>query len=97
MADDFRVIIDSLGNYSLAMLDPAGVEKIRIWPDADDRTARMEICLREDHWDARSRAIQELAEIREMFLEDLSIDYSFGPSGEGARCDAQDRTAVYAA
>lgn len=97
MEDSFQVIIDSLGHYSLGALLAADIEEIRIWPDEVDRAARMELCLRDDNWDARAAAIRAMTEVREVFLEELSIEYSFGPSGDTARRDAAERTRVFAA
>lgn len=72
------MIIDSLGNYSVSMLE--GVHEVRILVDEDDRTAHMELCLRSDTWGNRERVVDQMVEIREMFIDDVSISYSFGSS-----------------
>ncbi len=78
--DEFKATVDSLGTWSLDNIPEAHV--IRILADRVDNTARMEICLRQDSWAARERAIDAMVEIREMFLDDFSITYTFGNAGE---------------
>lgn len=92
MKEDFQVIIDSLGNASLSFLSSSGVRLVRIYSDPDDQTAEVEICLAEDTWEKRNRAIHGMVELREMFMEDLSLEYRF------IRCeDADESEAVDAA
>ncbi|GGC03163.1 hypothetical protein [Cellulomonas carbonis] len=95
--DDFKVIIDSLGNYTLGALMSADVELVRVWSDEVDRSAHMEICLRDDDWDSRAKAIKAMAEVREIFIDDLALDYVFGASCAGSGQTADSRSAVFAA
>ena len=93
--ESVKVIIDSLGNYSVSMLD--GVREIRIFVDEDDRTAHMEICLDHDTWARRERVIDQMVEVREMFIDDVAISYAFGASEARELAEAEGaRSLVYA-
>lgn len=95
--DSLTVLIDSLGNYALSALAAADVHTIRIWPDEIDHTARIEICLVEDNWESRARAIKAMAEVREIFIDELAIEYAFGGSGADQSSSTRSRSAVFAA
>lgn len=92
MGEEFRVVIDSLGNASLSFLSSSGVRWIRIFSDEDAQTASMDICLTEDTWEKRTRAIHGMVVLREMFMEDLSIDYRFVACGDGEESHEVTRT-----
>ena len=87
MQDDFGVIIDSLGNMALSWVP--GVESVHIYPDAEQGTATLEVCLRTDEWQVREAAVDKMVELRSMFIDELSIDYRFTRGAED--CGAQDR------
>jgi hypothetical protein len=89
LADDWDVVIDSLGNMCLAYLGPADVDRVRIWSQPTEGSAHIEITLRKDSWENRSAAVDAMVGIRELFLDDLSFDYRFVDGDE----DAQDLSA----
>lgn len=95
--DDFKVLIDSLGNYTLSALGPADVHTVRVWPDEIDRSARIELCLVKDDWDARATAIKVMSEVREIFIEELAIEYAFGGTEAHQDASTTSRSAVFAA
>ena len=94
MEESFKVIIDTLGHWSIDMVP--GVEEIRIWSNELDHTADMTICLRDDSWAAREKAIAAMLEVRDNFIDDLSLVYSFGPAEDCVRDSSSERSAVFA-
>jgi hypothetical protein len=85
MQDDFDVIIDSLGNMALSWVPQ--VHSVRIYPDAEQGTATVEICLRTDDWRVQEAAVDKMVELRGMFIDDLSMDYRF--TDGAADCSAE--------
>ena len=84
------MVIESLGNASLSFLASAGVHSIRNSNVPADATAHMEICLIEDTWEKRARAIHSMVELREMFMDDVSLEYHFvTPEECGATADTE--------
>lgn len=75
MQDEFDVIIDSLGNMTLSWVPQA--ESVCIYPDAEQGTAVVEICLSTDDWQVHEAAVDKMVELRGMFIDDLSMDYRF--------------------
>jgi hypothetical protein len=85
VADDWDVLIDSLGNQCIAYLGRADVEKVDIWSQAAEGSAHIQITLGKDSWENRGLAVETMVEIREMFIDDLSFDYGFADGDEASQ------------
>jgi hypothetical protein len=90
VTEDFRVLIDSLGNATLGMLSSAGLTSVRIFPEEAAGTAHLILELKQDGWVQRRAALERLAEVRSMFIDDIVFDYSFCETGEGSAEDLEE-------
>ena len=81
MTNEFRILMDSLGTAALGVLGES-LEAVRIWPDEYLGTARVAIILRDDNWDARLDALTRADNLREMFLDELVLDFAFEDLGD---------------
>ena len=94
--ETFDVVIRSLGESSIVYIP--GVHLVRIFADETDRTAHMEICLHDSSWAGREAAIDSLVDLRGMFIDDLSLSYTFSTETDSELSDAaRSRSAVFAA
>lgn len=76
--DEFGALIKSLEEYTGEYLKKLRVGgKYRIFSDKLSGSAHIEICLDNPSWGVQSAAIDQMIEIRSMFLDDISIDYAF--------------------
>lgn len=82
MADEFQVLIDSLGNTSVGYLGNVA-ESVRITWNPTVSTALLNVHLREDGWAARQEAMDRLAPVREMFMDELALDFVFEACDDG--------------
>ena len=76
MEETFKVIVDSLGHSALTYIPD--VHLVRVYSDEVNRTAHLEICLHAETPDAIESAIDGVRELRGLFMDDLSLSYSFG-------------------
>ena len=77
MTDDWDVVIESLGTSCLGYLGSADVRGVRIWLQPLEGSAHIEIALGDDSVENRSRAVEAMVDVRELFIDDLSFDYRF--------------------
>jgi hypothetical protein len=75
--DDFQALMHSLGEHAVDYIGKDSLRRLDVFGDEADGAAYIEICLEENSWDERSRAIDKMLEIREMFLDEVSIEYRF--------------------
>lgn len=73
----FEALVHSLGECSVTYVGKEHLRQLTIWADELHATAHIEICLEDDSWAAREHAIDKMIEIRQMFLDDISIEYAF--------------------
>lgn len=92
----FRILMDSLGNAAVGVLGDA-VEAVRVWPDEYLGTARVGIILRNDNWDTRLDALQRVDHLREMFIDELVLEFAFEDRGDDLPAGAPDAPAANAA
>lgn len=93
MNNEAKALIDSLGNSTLGLLGDA-VELVRVSHDQYLGTAKVAIVLRLDNWENRISALRACESIREMFLDELVIDFVFEDRGEPSRDADGDRQAI---
>ncbi len=77
LVDDFQALISSLGESTVTYIGRDHLRSLDILGDEMDGTAFLQICLAEDTWDAQTRAVDKMLEIREIFLDELSVEYRF--------------------
>ncbi len=75
--DDFRVLIESLGETAVGYLKPLGLRSLTIEGDEAAGTARLAVCLSGDTWRLRGEALEKLVEIRLMFIDELALEFTF--------------------
>lgn len=96
--DEFGALITSLGEHLVVTVGKENLQRVDIFGDESDGSAHIEIVLVDDAWDRMSGAIDKMIEIREMFLDELSIDYRFADqdSETAASANARRSNFVYA-
>jgi hypothetical protein len=75
--DDFQALISSLGESTVAYVGESNLQSLLVFGDPADMTAAIELGLRENTWELQEHAIDRLLEVREIFLDELSISYCF--------------------
>lgn len=88
--EDFQALVTSLGESTVTYLGKDNLLRLDVFADEIDMTAHIEIFLRDDSWAEQSRAIDKMIELREMFIEDISIGYRF------SACDTSTSEAAHA-
>lgn len=97
VSNEARALIDSLGNSTLGLLGDA-VELVRVTHDEYLGTATVAVVLRLDNWENRISALRCCESVREMFSDELVIDFVFEDRGEPSLDHEGDRRAfAYAA
>ena len=81
----YEVTIHSLGEHVVSYLGRDHLKSVTIWGDELTATADISIVLSDDSWAEHERAIDKMIEIREMFLNDVAIDYRFDSEGSLSR------------
>lgn len=95
MEETFKVIVDSLGHSALTYIPD--VHLVRIYSDELNRTAHLEICLHAETRESLEEAIAGVIELRLLFIDDLSLSYSFGTETDAELSDrARERSLVFA-
>ena len=85
LVNEFEAVIHSMGEHVVSYLGRDNVRAVTIWGDELSGSADISIVLAEDSWAAEERAIDRMVEVREMFLDDIAIDYRFDAEGSGSR------------
>lgn len=93
LVDDFKALISSLGESTVGYIGADNLQSLHVRGHEADGTAFVEICLAENSWDEQSRVIDTMLEIREMFFDELSIEYRFIDEDSSTReaADAHER------
>ncbi len=79
--DSDQALVNSLGEYTVTAIGRSHLRTLTATYDHVNGLAHIEICLSDDSWDARAHAIDKMLEVREMFLDEVSIDYAFSSPG----------------
>lgn len=95
MNNEAKALIDSLGNAALGMLGDS-VELVRVGHDEYLGTATLAMVLRLDTWENRIAALRSCESVREMFADELVIDFVFQDRGEPSLDRGGDRQAFAA-
>ena len=83
--NEFDAVIHSLGEHVVSYVGSDNLRSVRIWSDELSGTADISIVLADESWDAESRAIERMLQVREVFLDELSFDYRFDPAESVSR------------
>lgn len=75
--DEFGALIHSLGEHTVTYLGKDNLSRLDIFGDDVQGTAYIEIALANNTWPAQAAAVDKMLEVREMFFDELSIDYRF--------------------
>ncbi|WP_340539424.1 hypothetical protein [Nocardioides sp. GXZ039] len=75
--DDFQALISSLGESVVTYVGKDRLQSLYVFGDPGDMAAAIELGLAENTWEFQQHAIDKLIEIREMFLDEVSISYRF--------------------
>lgn len=75
--EDFDALVQSLGESTVDYLGKDRLRQLQIMADHVTGTANIEICLEDNTWESQTRAIERMIEIRDMFLDEISISYVF--------------------
>lgn len=92
--DDSEALVHSLGEHCVDYIGKHNLRQLTATFDHMNGVAHVEICLANDSWSARESAIDKMIEVRQMFLDEVSVDYAF--SGEGACIDVESSQVEYA-
>lgn len=97
--DDFDALVHSLGEHSVSYLRrDLKLAQLSVFGDQLTGSAFVEIVLSHPTWEERGTAIDRMIEIREMFLDEISISYAIHDDED---CDdpgvLKDREADYVA
>ncbi len=88
--DSFRATVVSLGEWTLDNLKgTVPFTHIQVLADPSLGFARLTLTLDPDTWENRSAALDKLAEVRIMFLDELALEFSF------EECLSEDPSAAY--
>jgi hypothetical protein len=75
--NEFEALMSSLGEHVVGYIGQEHLARLFIYGDEVDLSASIEIFLEDESWASRTRAIDKMVEIREMFIDEISIDYRF--------------------
>lgn len=79
--EDFPALIHSLGEHAVSYIGRDLLRGLVVAGDPDNGSAEVEILLEDNTWENQSHAVDRMIELRTMFLDEISISYSFS-SGE---------------
>lgn len=75
--DEFSALIQSLGEHAVDYIGKDNLLRLDVFGDEVDQSAHVEIFLCSEEWGDHSSAIDKMIELREMFMDDLAVDYRF--------------------
>lgn len=70
-------------------LASTGASGFLLYVDPRDQVAHIDVCLREDTWQARERVVDKMVEIHSMFVDDVALSYGFASEDRCRQHDAQ--------
>jgi hypothetical protein len=75
--DAFTALVHSLGEHAVTYIGKQNLRRLDIFGDERDGTAFMEVFLQENTWEQQTAAIDKINELRDIFFDELSIDFRF--------------------
>lgn len=75
--DQHEALVNSLGEHCVDYIGKGNLSRLTIALDHANGVAHVEICLQDDSWTAREKAIDAMVDVRLMFLDEVSVDYAF--------------------
>ena len=75
--NEFEALGSSLLQQVVAYIGEDHLQSVRVLLDDHDSSADVAIGLRNDVWEEQSRAIDKMIEIREMFMDEVAMEYHF--------------------
>ena len=93
--NEFEALIHSLGEHLVITLGRDNLRRLDVFGDATDEAAYVEIVLADQSWASMSDAVDKMIEVREMFIDEISLDYRFASEDSETRASAQARRSDY--
>jgi len=76
--DPFRALLESILEHCKDYIRrDVDLRALRVTGDSVTETGHIEIVLTKDTWEDQARAIDHMIEIRQMFIDDISLSYEF--------------------
>lgn len=75
--DDFQALISSFGETTVTYIGKSRLHSLHINGDEAEGSAFVQICLADNSWGSQMAVIDTMISIREMFLDELAIEYRF--------------------
>ncbi len=75
---EFEILMESLGTATVGHLHRHGLRSLVVYGHPTSGEAHIDVDLEDDSWSTRREALKSLLEVRLLFLDELSIDFSFG-------------------
>lgn len=94
--NEFEALIHSLGEHAVSYLGRDALVGLYAFGDAVDQAAQIEIYLKNNSWDEQARAIDAMIRLRELFFDDLAIQYRFAEVDSETVDAARARGSLYA-
>ncbi|MGB3258431.1 MAG: hypothetical protein WBA72_10645 [Ornithinimicrobium sp.] len=74
---DFEATINSLGEHLSDYIGREDLRQLTVLGREDTGEAEVTVCLRDDTWAAQERAIDKIIAVRELFMDEVALDYHF--------------------
>lgn len=75
--EDFPALIHSIGEHAVSYIGRQNLAALSVAGDRVNGSAHIEIVLQDNSWTQQSRAIDKMIELRAMFMDEISLSYSF--------------------
>lgn len=73
----FPALVQSFGELCLTYIGKENLSRLYVYADEGNGSIYVEIFLADNTWDEQARTIDKMIELREMFLDELAVDYRF--------------------
>lgn len=85
---EFEATVHSLGEHLADYIGRDHLRQLTVLGREDTGEAEVAVCLRDDTWGAQERAIDQILAVREMFMDEVAMEYHF--LGSDSCLDAMD-------
>lgn len=75
--DEFSALINSFGEHLVNAIGKGNLSQLAVRGHEGSGSADVEILLADGSWEKKIDAIHRIAEVRTMFIDDLSFSYQF--------------------
>lgn len=93
--DEFSALINSFGEQLVTAIGKGNLAQLTVRGHEGSGSADVEILLSDNSWDQQIRAIQAVADVRTMFIDELSFSYQFFETFEDEDVQAPDAKPAY--